>query len=398
MSIPLEQDLNIRHNKIFTPVFISLFTANALLYLGQQMCTVLVAKYADSLGASAITIGWVSSSFAITAMLFKFISAPAIDSLNRKHILVAAMLVMAAAFVGYSFSTSVPMLLVARLVQGTGQAFTATAFLALAADALPKDKIGEGISIFSLAQAICQAIGPTIGLKLASWVGYSYTFALAAVIMVVGIYFAARIKNIFIPVKKFKITLDSIAAKEALIPAAILFFLAMTFVIINAFLVIFGEEQGVQSTDIGYFFTIYAATLLVTRPLVGKLTDKIGYSRVILPAMLFFALSFVLISFASSLWMFLLAAFVSAFGFGACSPALQSLGMKMVPKERRGASSSSLYIGLDLANLAGPPLAGAIAEQLGYISMWRLMIIPIFFAIGIVHLYRYQIDHAGATV
>ena len=152
-------------------------------------------------------------------------------------------------------------------------------------------------------------------------------------------------------------SLDSMIAKEVWVPAVTQFFLAFAYCLINSFLYIFAEAQGVVGGNIGLFFTIYAMTLLFTRPLVGRLTDKLGTVKVLVPAMCFFGLSFFIISCSDTLWMFYLAAVISAFGYGACTPALQALCMKMVTPDRRGAASCTNYLGTDFGFLLGPIVA-----------------------------------------
>jgi len=66
--------------------------------------------------------------------------------------------------------------------------------------------------------------------------------------------------------------------------------------------------------------------------------------------------------------------------------------MKCVSPERRGASSSTNYIGTDLGSLLGPVLAGAVADKLGYIAMWRIMTVPIFAGLIIVIACRSKIS------
>jgi MFS family permease len=380
--------------KIWNRTFISIFIANALMNLSQQMVNTLVAKYADHLGATATTVGIVMSMFTYTALLLKLISAPAIDSFNRKYILTGAMLIMAIAYFGYSASFNIPILMGSRLLQGAGQAFTATCCLALAADALPRDKMGAGIGFFSLAQAACQAIGPTIGLTLVSFVGFNTTFLIGACMMVLAALAALRVKTELRPVKKFVISLNSVLAKEAAIPSILMLLLSMAYCNINSFLIIYADKRGVHA--IGLFFTVYAVTLLFTRPTVGKLSDKYGLQKILIPAMCCFAIAFIIISFASNLPMFLFAAFVSAFGYGACQPAIQTLCMKCVPNERRGAGSCTNYIGTDLGNLAGPVIAGIIIEKLGYSAMWRIMLVPVFIALVMVVIFRDYVNRADA--
>jgi MFS family permease len=379
--------------KIWNSAFICVFIANMLLYLGQQMSNNILPLYAQFLNAPAGVIGIVASAYAITALVFKLISAPAIDAFNRKYLLAAAIVLMAIAFIGFSFSKSVPMLICFRLLQGTGQAFTATCCLALATDSLPRKNLAAGIGYFSVAQAIMQAIGPTVGLKLKDVIGFNLTFVFGAGIMIFAAIFAVTIKYPFKKTKKFEISMKSIIATEAIIPAGLLFFLSVSFFTITSFIAVYGKES--VGSNIGYFFTVNAVTLLFTRPLIGKLADKYGHFKVMLPTMFLFAVSLLIISFSSSLRMFIIAAFFNAFGYGACQPAIQSLCMKRVPKERRGAGSCTSYIGTDLGSLLGPVIAGYLAEKIGYPEMWRIMILPILTALVFVIIFRSDISSAN---
>ena len=360
------------------------------MYLSQWMVNSLVAKYADHLGATAAMVGIVSSIFALTALIFKIVSGPALDTYNRRVILVIAMCIMGISYFGYSASSNMPMLVSFRLFQGCGQAFTATCCLALASDTLPPDKFGTGIGIFSLAQAVMQAIGPTVGLALMNCLGYHLTFIIAGFIMVVAAVLAAGVNVPYEKTKSFKISLDSIFAKEALLPVVLIFFLSTAFSVINSFLILFAGKQGITG-NIGLYFTVYACTLLFTRPLIGRLSDRFGMVRVAIPAMFCFALSFLVISISTSLEMILLAGFIAGFGYGACQPAIQTLCMKCVPKKRRGAASSSSYIGNDLGQLLGPNVAGSMILAFGYHAMWRFMTLFIVAALILVIIYRKKI-------
>lgn len=367
---------------IWNRTYTSVFLANSLLFLGMNTVNTLVAKYADYLGATATVVGIVSSLFALTALIFKVFSGPAIDAFNRRNILMLAILTISLSFFGFGISKNVTMLFAFRLLQGCGQAFTATCCLALAADALPPEKFGVGIGTFTLAQAVCQAIGPTVGLTLSKSIGYQPTFMLAGACTFCAVIVVGTIRVPESRRKKFHISPENIAAKEAVLPAVLLFFLQMTFCNINSFLIIFANQREVE--NIGFFFTAYAIAMLFAPRTIGKLADKLGAVKALIPAMCLFALSFLLISCAQTLVVFLLAAVVSAFGYGAAQPAVQTLCMKCVPDERRGAASSTSYIGQDLGNLCGPIIAGAIAERAGYVVMWRTMIIPVVIAILLV--------------
>ncbi|MCU6733321.1 MFS transporter [Diplocloster agilis] len=376
--------------KIWNPLFTTIFIANACMNLSQQMMNSLVSKYADYLGAAATVVGIVASIYSVTALIFKIISGPVIDTYNRRFILSGTMLIMAVSFFGYGIAGNVPALIGLRLLQGVGQAFTSTCCLALAADTLPKEKFGSGIGVFSMAQAASQAIGPTIALGLIGVCGYQATFMIGSGIMVFAAFLATRVKVPYQKAKKLKISVKSIVAKEAIMPAFIIFLMSLTYFVVNSFLIVYAGKIGVA--NIGYYFTVFAGTMLITRPMIGKLTDRYGLVKIVVPSLICFAASFLIISYSRSLPMFLLAAFVAAFGYGASQPAIQALSLKCVPKERRGAGSSTNFIGTDLGSLLGPILAGAVADLLGYEVMWRVMILPVVFALVIVLFSRKRIS------
>ena len=366
---------------IWNPLFINVVLVNIAMNLGQFMMNTLISKFADYLGASSSVVGMVVSMFTITALLVKPVAGPAIDTYSKKKILCGAILTITLAFVVYGMAHSVTTIIIARLIHGCGMGFTASTCLALASDALPSDKLAQGIGYFSLGQAMVSAIGPSTGLWLADKVGYNNAFLLGAVLMGLSAILAATMKTR--PQtgekKKMVISLNNMFAVEAIIPATFLFFLAMAYGTISSFLVLYAQnERGVQ--EIGLFFTVNAICLLVTRPVIGKLADKLGIHKVLLPAFIMFALSLFMISISDSLTMFLITAVINACGYGAAQPTIQALCMKCVSPERRGVGGSTNYIGTDLGFLVGPIVSGVLVTNLGYSGMYRIMIIPIAIA------------------
>jgi MFS family permease len=376
--------------RLWNMMFISIFFANMAMNLGQIMSNSLLSVYANSFGASVTSIGMLMSTIAISAIFFRMISGPAMDTYNRKYIVIMAMLTMAVSYFGFSMSKSIVSLMCFRFLQGAGMAFGNACCLAMVAETLPKDKYGSGIGYYSLAGVVSASIGPLVGLWLVELVGYNKTFIINAAIMLFAAFLASRIRISFKQTKKLKISLNNIIAKEALLPSFLLIFLTMAFCLVNSFLIIFAGEQGVTE-NIGLFFTVSAVTMLFTRPAVGRLTDKHGFVKVFIPALLCDVVAFFIISVSNNLWTFLLASFVHAFGFGACQPAVQTLTMKNATSDRRGAASSTNFIGMDIGNLIGPMIAGSIAQSFGYVVMWRVMVIPLLIAVSLAFFFRDKI-------
>lgn len=390
---------------IWNAMFLSIFFANMAMNMGQQMSNSLLSLYANSLGSPADQIGQLMSMFAVTALIFRFISGPAMNAFNRKYLLAGSMGFMFVAYLIFSYAQPIaaavglePILILktGRLCQGVGQAFGNSCCLTIVSDTLPKDKFTTGMSYYACAQVIAQSIGPTVGVSLRDQFGYNMTYIINAVVMAIAIIAALNVKLAPREYKPFKLNLNNMIAKEALVPAGIMLFVHMGFTSINAFLLVYSEERGIVGSS--FFFTIYALTLLVTRPIVGRLTDKFGFVKVAAPAVMLTVCSLAMIGFAPNTAVLLLAAFVNAFGYGAVQPMLQSLCMKSVTSDRRGSASSTNYIGQDIAMLVGPTLCGAVADVMGYTpAMWLVMTIPVLIGFAGIILLRKKIGSIEKT-
>jgi len=381
---------------IWTPSFRNLFIISALLNFGQFMMSTLVPKFAEHLGASAAIIGTVSGMFAVTALAVRPFVGPSAGYFRKNRLLAAAACIILLAFVCYAAAGSISMVMAGRLLHGIGMGLLAPVSLAMAGDVLPSRRLATGIGIFSLGQAGATAIGPTVGLELVQAFGYSATFWIGSVLMGIVVVLAWRLTSDK-PARgaRFQLSLNRMVASEVLIPTVILFFLAGAHACIQAFILIYGGVNGVD--EIGLFFTTYAVCLLISRPLVGKIADTYGMNKVLLPGILLFAVSMIVISYSRTLPMFLIAGGISSFGYGVCLPSIQTLSIRLVASYRRAVASNTNYVGIDAGYLIAPAIAGLIVsyvqrhggdEPTAYAFMFRLMSIPIVIAFIVYLVYK----------
>ncbi len=387
-------------DRLWNPMFISLFISSIIINFSAQMSNSLLSLYAKHNGAPADQVGSLMSLFALTALIMRFIAGPAMNAYDRKRLLQLAMSFFGLSYLGYSVSpllaqttgiNIITIMKIFRLIQGMGNAFGNACLMALVSDCIPKDQFSSGMAVFALAQAMSQAIGPTVGETLKGLVGYNMTYLITGIMMFVAIIMVNFIvKIINTGTGKMVITLNNMIAREALVPAVITFFIAIGFTSINSFLLVYAEERGIQHASL--YFPVYAVVLMATRPIVGKLTDKYGFVRIAVPSLIITALSLFLIGQCSSLVALLAVAALNSFGYGAVQPSLQSLVMKSVPSQRRGSASSTNYIAMDSATLIGPMVCGYVAKAAGYTPlMWTVVSIPVLFAVACVIIFRKRI-------
>ena len=379
-----------KDNYFLNKNYISLCIINFVMCMGQFIGFTLVPKYADALGGTAVIVGVVSSVFAASALIIKPFSGPAIDSFSKKKILLIGNIILLASFLGYSIVKSITMLIAFRLLHGFAMGVNVITCLTMVSDILPEKKLTSGVAYYSMIQALSTAIGPSLGLFLVDEYGYSKAFLVGA-----GFVSLAIIILLFWNVpektekKPYKISLSSSVAKEALPSAVTMLFLAAAYVSISSFLVLYAESIGVY--NIGIYFTVYAIALLVSRPLIGRISERFGISRVLPVSIVIFAIGMLLISYSKNINMFLVSAVLVAFGYGACQPLVQALCMKSVPSDRRGSASATGYYGTDIGYLMAPALSGYIVDHYSYSFMFRCMDIYLVFALIIFIVIRKKI-------
>ena len=111
----------------------------------------------------------------------------------------------------------------------------------------------------------------------------------------------------------------------------------------------------------GVFFAIFALTIVASRPLIGRMFDRLGSFYVIIPGFIFFLAGLVLFSRIESLTVLYAAGITLGLGFGALSPAFQTLAIQSVPPSRAGAATATYFWFLDI-------FIGLAAASLGFVA------------------------------
>ena len=384
MSSQLEsQETFAGRETIWSFPYVVLMIVNFFQSMAAFMANTTIPVFADHLGASTALVGVCVSSFAATALLIRPFAGPAFDSFSRKRLLLIAQAIICASLALYGIVNSLPALVAVRLLHGIGIGCSGPLAMSLVSEFLPASRFASGISIYTLAQSFAQVIGPAVGLWLVDTLGFSHAYFLAASCLLVamcGIFIVKEPERNRLP---YEFKVSRMFAREALDKALALMLLATSFSCTASYLVLYGNLLGVEG--VGLYFTVYAACLIVTRPVLGNLADHFGAPRVLVAGVLFFAASYLALSGAHDMTGLLIAAVLGSAGFGCCAPLMQTLGLSSVPPERRGAASNTVFTGLDLGMLLGPVLGGSAIEAMvppfgsqlaAYAHMWIVMLVP----------------------
>jgi len=116
---------------------------------------------------------------------------------------------------------------------------------------------------------------------------------------------------------------------------------------------------------LGAWFTLYAAGILVARPLLGRLSDRVGRLAIIHPSLALGAAGMALLAAGTpaALW---LSAILYGVGIGGGAfPGLMALTVDRCPPRQRGAAMALFFTAYDLSIAGGAALMGPLYDWKG---------------------------------
>ena len=369
--------------------FIIILIVNCFISISFFIINPTFPVYAKSLINDLGIVGLLSSVFLISATLIRPISGYITDIFNKKKIFIGGILLLCLSLLGYIFIKPVAGIVVVRLLHGVGMGLATTVFGALASENIPKSRMGEGMGFYGLGMVLGMSIGPSIGLYLLSTFSAQVAFAAAAgfLIFSVILFFSLYREKNHVHKNLPGLSKPSLRGaffnieKTALIPASLIFFIGIVVSSITTYLALYSTERGIS--NIGYFFAIQSVAVLLSRLINGRLADKRGYAIVIVPSIVFLAGAMLLLYFAVTPLLFMLAAFLYGLGYGTLTSACQALSVLKANPERRGLAISTYYLGMDAGNGMGMILNGMISKAFGYAEMYLLCIVPLIIGLAI---------------
>lgn len=423
------------------------------MFTGFQMLMPTMPVYVEFLGGRETIMGVVTGLFTLSAVGVRPVVGWALDTLGRKAVFLLGLAVFVVSALSYAWAPSIAVLLAIRVLHGLGWGCSTTAAGTIAADVIPRERLGEGMGFFGLAATIAMAVAPALGLFIIHQSGFTALFATSASLALAALALAAAIRY-----GRYRLLPASpgtnpttgpaegsaggraegsaggsaegsagepadgsgggpaappaptpagggtraagLAARAAFLepravrPGVVMLLCNTTYGAIVTFLALYALQRGIA--NIGPFFTVYAGTLALTRPLAGALIDRRGYDAAVVPGLLAVAATMFVLSRAVTLPTFLAAAVCAGIGFGAVGPAMQALAVRGLPPYRRGAANSTYYIGFDLGIGLGAILWGSVSQAVGYAAMYLTATIPAGLALLVyVIIGRHQDGHPG---
>lgn len=333
---------------------------------------------AREMGATDFQNGLLFGLYALVGIVAVVPLGVLADRLGRRWLVFVGLGALSLGSLGYVQAPDLPMLFVARGLQGLGGNAVWVGCIAMQGDLSSREGMARSLSWLTAAWSLGFLIGPALGGLGVSPRAPFYLYA--AVSAVALLYCVAYLPETFrgdatFGLQKLRRMLELPYLR---VSGSVVFLLAIFYGAFEAFIPTFLADRGHSRVAIAGLFCVLALPTLVLPPLAGKLADRIGdrnMLRMTLPIWsILVAASVAMMEHLPPLVAFLL------LGIGEVAIYVPGVAVlhRGVANQDRGAASSANNFVFSSGFLTGPVVTGAALGQVGHHG--------IFLAVGILGL------------
>ena len=317
-----------------------------------------------SLGGSAFMAGLFLGFLTYASAVSAPVTGALADRLGKRRILIVSSLAIAGFSTAYAFISSVPLMLAVVAVHGVFWSGLLTASAALLADLVPQHRRAEGIGYWGISTLVAIAVAPSIGLWLFRF-GWEPVCLSAAGLNLVMAAIAWRLKEVRHPEPSTEPLFGRhVLEWRVLVLSVTLFLYSFGYGGVTSFVALYATASGV--TPAGLYFTVFAATTIVTRPLSGALADRVGHIRVLIPSLALIVVGYGLLAVGGTRGWLLASAITFGVGFGSAYPVFAAYVLQHVDVRRRGAAFGGILAAFDTGIGTGSIAMGWIIHRHGF--------------------------------
>ncbi len=389
-----------QYNRMLNSAYIKLCIIELCQQMGMQTAQPIVSNAALALGATVTVAGILAGLSSAVSLSLRIASGHIISRTAPKKVLVVSCAMLAISALLFVLFSSVPALAVSRVLYGSGIVVKTVIVVSVCVRVVPKNSIGQAVAWLGMANVLAVAIGPNLAQFIGLNMGYNTSFLLSGAFFAVATVLCITFPNVPLseegdgeepavsdePASPLDTSAETVLESPQppakgiarlwnyiyydSLPLALLGFLEGTiFGIVNTLTLTASQLRDLPETSL--FFVVYVVVSFCERPIVGKLYDRYGFSKVC-PAMCFImGLSMLTFAFTDSVAMVVVDGILFALGQGSLWPCLQAESVHDIPQEKSGLSTNTLLFGVDLGIMTGPMLGGAILDVAG--PMWMYL-------------------------
>jgi multidrug resistance protein len=344
---------------IFLTVFIDM--------VGFGIVIPVLPLYAEHFHATPVQIGWLTGIYSGMQIVFVPILGRLSDRFGRRPILIVSLAGTAIGFLIMGLASSLPLLFVARIIDGAsgGNISTAQAYIA---DVSTPENRSRAMGLIGAAFGLGFTFGPMIG-GIMSRISYGAPFYFAAALAAVNV-----VLLYFILPESLSAEYRSTPRKRARLAevfqhgharlfgtiVATYFFTVTGFAIMTTLFALFTEKRfGFDAHQTGYVFGfIGIISVILQGGLIGRLVKMFGETALARAGLLLLAFALFSLPLVPTIPMLLLVCAALAIANGLVNPTLNGLASQMIDRSWQGRALGLMQSAGSLGRLVGPLLGG----------------------------------------
>jgi len=160
--------------------------------LDTSIANVALPHIAGSLGGSQEEATWVLTSYLVSSAIVLPISGWLATRYGRKRFYMTCVAMFTICSLLCGLAPSLPLLILARVLQGLGGGGLATSEQAILADTFPVEKRGQAFAVYGMAVVVAPAIGPTLGGYITDNLDWHWIFFINVPIGLISLFLSNR--------------------------------------------------------------------------------------------------------------------------------------------------------------------------------------------------------------
>ncbi len=348
----------------------------SILQIGFGIVIPIFPYYIVSLHATALDLGMLAASFALTRIVLAGPLGGLSDRVGRKPVMLVALLGFAFANVIYAFAPNVLVMVAARSLEGAVSAGFYPAANAYISDVTTIENRGTAMGYLSMGSMVGFIVGPTLGGILADSLGIRIPFIVAAVATLgtlVAVYLlvfetdGVALKRLAMqrekpPIRDVLRTNTRAYSALGISMFANMFALGILEVAFTLDAVI---RFGITPTEIGVFFGIMGIVTVFGNIFFGKISDKVGRKWLIVAGSFIGAFSLYIFMITVDTTGFFVGGVVLGIGMSMRGPTIQAMTADITDESAYGSIMGLMGAVSNSAYVVGPLLAGSLYDQTG---------------------------------
>lgn len=371
-------------NRLWNRTFILCVFNNLFLFTYYfALLAVLPIYIMKDLGGTVEQAGLALTLFLVSSIAIRPFSGLIVQKIGKKLSFRGSELFFVLFAFSYLWIDSMWSLLLVRFLHGIWFSVLTTVAVPVANDFIPENRKGEGMGYYVMSTNLGVVVGPLLALTIIQFASFKTLFIILSILMALGFIFCLCINVQDVDVVKKqpsstkKLNLHDIIETQVIPVGVVALLTALSYSSVMSFITAYSEAQHLLAYT-SIFFIVFACSMIIVRPLVGRMYDQRGPSSVIYPSFIFFAIGLVIVSFLNNQWILWGSAIFIGIGYGSLFPCLQTIAIQSVKKERMGHAISTFFTLFDLGLAIGSIVMGICIAWFGFQSTYILCAVIVF--------------------